>query len=109
MVRNFERKTDRSKWSESDKKNALEHVRTKKLSIRKAANQFNIPKITLERHLNSKVKQPGKAKLGSFVPTLDEHFEAKLVKHAQDLEKMLFGLNSDTLRSLAFDLAVAII
>ena len=107
MVRAYKRKTNRSEWSENDIKKAIECVRDEKMSIRKAAIQYNVPKSTLERHLNMKVKHPGKPKLGFFSPVFDKTYENQLVKHALDMQKMLFGLTTDTMRSLAFDFAKA--
>ena len=83
MVRNYERKSERSKWSEADLDQAIKDVKEKKHSLRKAAIVYNIPKSTLERHVNSKVSQLGKAKLGHFVPALDSSFENELLEHAK--------------------------
>ena len=107
MVRNYERKSERSKWSEADLDQAIKDVKEKKHSLRKAAIVYNIPKSTLERHVNSKVSQPGKAKLGHFVPALDSSFENELLEHAKKMQYMFFGLTTDSLRELAFQLAEA--
>ena len=107
MVRNYERKSERSKWSEADLDQAIKDVKEKKHSLRKAAIVYNIPKSTLERHVNSKVSQPGKAKLGHFVHALDSSFENELLKHAKKMQCMFFGLTTDSLRELAFQFAEA--
>ena len=107
MVRNYERKSERSKWSEADLDQAIKDVKEKKHSLRKAAIVYNIPKSTLERHVNSKVRQPGKAKLGHFVPALDSSFENELLEHVKKMQCMFFGLTTDSLRELAFQLAEA--
>ena len=107
MVRSYERKSERSKWSEADLDQAIKDVKEKKHSLRKAAIVYNIPKSTLERHVNSKVSQPGKAKLGHFVPALDSSFENELLEHAKKMQCMFFGLTTDSLRELAFQLAEA--
>ena len=109
MVRNYERKSERSKWSEADRDQAIKDVKEKKHSLRKAAIVYNIPKSTVERHVISKVSQPGKAKLGHFVPALDSSFENELLEHAKKMQctGMFFGLTADSLRELAFQLAEA--
>ena len=107
MVRNYERKSERLKWSEADLDQAIKDVKEKKHSLRKAAIVYNIPKSTLERHVNSKVSQPGKAKLGHFVPALDSSFENELLEHAKKMQCMFFGLTTHSLRELAFQLAEA--
>ena len=106
MVRNYERKSERSKWSEPDLDQAIKDVKEKKHSL-KAAIVYNIPKSILERHVNSKVSQPGKAKLGHFVPALDSSFKNKLLEHVKKMQCMFFGLTTDSLRELAFQLAEA--
>ena len=107
MVRNYERKSERSKWSEADLDQAIKDVKEKKHSLRKAAIVYNIPKSTLERHVNTKVSQSGKAKLGHFVPALDSSFENELLEHAKKMQCMFFGLTTDSLRELVFQLAEA--
>lgn len=48
------KKYTRFKYTEKDLANALESVRSKKLSLNKAALQYNIPKSTLSNKLNGK-------------------------------------------------------
>ena len=107
MVRNYERKSERSKWSEADLDQAIKDVKEKKHSLRKAAIVCNISKSTLERHVNSKVSQPRKAKPDQFVPAPDSSFENELLEHAKKMQCMFFGLTTDSLRELAFQLAEA--
>ena len=48
MVRNYKRKTNRQSWEESDMKNALEEVISRRMGYQRAANVFNVPQSTLE-------------------------------------------------------------
>ena len=107
MVRNYERKSERSKWPEADLDQAIKDVKEKKHFLRKAAIVYNIPKSILERHVNSEVSQPRKAKLGHFVPALDSSFENELLEHAKKMQCMFFELTTDSLRELAFQIAEA--
>ena len=66
MVQNYFRKTERSKWLESNLNKAMEEIKKKNLSIRKAAAFYNVPKSTLERHVNEKVNNPETTSLGNF-------------------------------------------
>ena len=107
MVRNYVRKTERSKWLESNLNKAMKEVKKKNLSIRKAAAFYNVPKSTLERHVNAKVNNPGTTSLGNFKPALSPSLENQLVEHAKKLQDMFFGLTPESLRVLAFDIAKA--
>ena len=59
MVRNYVRKTERSKWLESNLNKPMEEVKKKNLSIVKAGAFYNVPKSTLDEHVNAKVSNPG--------------------------------------------------
>ena len=107
MVQNYVRETERSKWLESNLNKAMEEVKKKILSIRKAAAFYNVPKSTLERHVNAKVNNPGTTSLENFKPALSPSLENQLVEHAKKLQNMFFGFTSDSLRELAFDIAKA--
>ena len=47
------------------------------------------------------------AKLGHFVHALDSSFENELLEHVEKMQCMFFGLTTDSLRELAFQLAEA--
>ena len=53
------KKTEASKqgkWSADDMLRAISAIKTRKMSIRKAAKSHNVPKSTLERRINGKVQ-----------------------------------------------------
>lgn len=53
MVRNYERTTDRGKWSEDNLRKAMDEVKNKGMSVLAASKQFNVPRKTLERRLKT--------------------------------------------------------
>ena len=85
----------------------MKEVEKKNLSIRKAAAFYNVPKSTLERHMNAKVNNPETTSLGNFKPALNLSLENQLVEHAKKLQDMFFGLTPKSLCVLAFDIAKA--
>ncbi|XP_076803114.1 uncharacterized protein LOC143447068 [Clavelina lepadiformis] len=107
MVRNYVRKTQRGKWSEENMKKAIDDVKNKKLSIRQAAEQHEVPKSTLERHWKGRVVHPGKVNLGKYEQALNSDLEEELVEHVKKMQEMFFGITGETLRALAFQLANA--
>ena len=93
----YKSKKLRSNWSEDNLFQATESVRNGN-SLRKAAEQFKVPRTTLSRRLLS--PDVGKLPLGGK-PTL-YGMEADLVKHILEMEKSLFGLTARDVRKLAF-------
>ena len=85
----------------------MKKVKKKNISIRKAAAFYNVPKNTLERHINAKVNNPGTTSLGNVKPALSLSLENQLVEHAKKLQDMFFGLTPELLLVLAFDIAKA--
>lgn len=51
MVRNYVRKTERQTWSTESMNNAISVVLKKEMGFKKAAQQFAVPKTTLERYV----------------------------------------------------------
>lgn len=50
MVYRYKRKTTRAEWSEDTMEEALKKIKSDKLPIRRAADEFNIPYATLRKH-----------------------------------------------------------
>ena len=105
MARNYVRKTERLKWLESNLNKVMEEVKKKNLSIRKAFAFYNVPKSTLERHVNAKVNNPGTTSLGNFKPAFSPSLGNQLVEHAKKLQDMFFGLSLESLREHALTIA----
>ncbi|XP_072395261.1 uncharacterized protein [Diabrotica undecimpunctata] len=86
---------------------ALESVRDGTHGFLSAGKTFNVPKSTLERRFkdtNQVAKETAK-KLGSRKLTFPVELEQKLVEYAKNMEMMLYGLTTRSIRSLAFQLA----
>jgi hypothetical protein len=86
---------------------AISKVLTKELSIREAADQYNVPKSTLARRAGNKNKIAvgSKKHFGRFVTDLTPEFEQELKCHILDMESRFFGLTCQEVRKLAFQLA----
>ena len=83
----------------------MEEVKNKNLSIRKAAAFYNVTS-TLKRHVTTKVNyNPETTGLGNFKPAISSSLEYQLVKYAKKLQNIFFGLTSESLHELAFDIA----
>src|SRR6218665_3513712 len=105
----YKRKTDRQSWSEINMKHAIEALRNKKMGLKKACKEFNVPRTTLQRRYKSTVESTAAAakKLGSRRNVFDMEMENELVQHVKDMENMLFGFTPKRLQKLAYELAKA--
>ena len=73
------------------------------MSKRKAESIYGIPRKTLTRHLEGRVKKPGS--LGRFDNVFGKEAEQVLVDHALKLQQMFFGLSTKEFRKLAYEFA----
>jgi len=105
MVRTYCRKTERGCYRSQSLSAALEAVKSG-TSLKAAARSFGIPPKTLRRHRDMKVATPGKSKLGSKSTVFTPEYEALLVEHIKQMEKVFFGLTTIDICRLAFELAV---
>ncbi|KAJ4436447.1 hypothetical protein ANN_19080 [Periplaneta americana] len=90
---------------------AVENVLTGQISIRKAAEIYNIPKSRLIDRVSAVKK--GKEitftpPLGRFKPTFNAEFEGVLFNHVKDLSDGLLPLTRKEFLNLAFQLAEAL-
>lgn len=101
MVRVYKRKTNRgegSSWSKDDLRNAMDDVRSGRLTQKQAAETYSIPKSTLQLKLNGwrgravteTVSGGGGRKLALPIAT-----EKRLVKYLNVLNKWGFGLSKN--------------
>ena len=72
MVRNYVRSTNRHAWSPDDFARAIDDIRQNKTSLRTAAQQFNVPYITIRRQMLATVS-PGS--MGRFKAVFDPKFD----------------------------------
>ena len=63
MVLRYKRKTDRANWSEDQMKLAILAVEKKEMSLRQAANSYNVPKDSLNRRVKGKLKSLSEEKV----------------------------------------------
>ena len=104
MVRNYRRKTTRGAYGTDVLQQALDEIRNG-MSVKKASIVYKIPRPTLRRHRDNRVKCPGEVNLGAFQPVLCMQFEQELVSQIQIMEKALYGLTTNDIRRLAYELA----
>lgn len=107
--RNYKRKTDRGKWSVQDMLEAIQKVRNNELSVRQAAEQYNVPKSTLQRRVKNrnKIVTENEKYLGRFRKVFSDEQENEIVEYIFEMEKRFFGITYKELRHLAFDFAHA--
>lgn len=93
-------------WSKEDLEKALIAYEKKEMSLNKIAKTYSIPKPTILRHAMKKNKIAIDAEIQKGRPAVFEHdIENKLTQHILDLEKYMFGLTINNIRSLAFQIA----
>lgn len=103
----YKRKTDRQSWSDDAMARALDELRTGRCGFLKAAKRYGVPKSTLERRFKNKNKDAtGNSKLlGSRKLTFPFELEQQLVDYIKNMEEMMYGLTTKSVRSLAYQLA----
>lgn len=86
---------------------AVKDVASGRLSCKRAALEYNVPRSTLQRKLEEyKSKQHlSPTKLGSFRPIFSAAQEEELASYIKDMEGRLFGLSPKEVRQLAYQLA----
>ncbi|CAM1311604.1 Uncharacterised protein r2_g2208 [Pycnogonum litorale] len=106
MVRNYIRKTDRQSWTEESMRNALKAVENEATTLGQAAIVYGIPKSTLWRGFKCKNRTANGTikKLGGFVPVLPDALEKDIVNYVLHMETCMFGLTTNSIRSLAYQL-----
>lgn len=110
MVRNYIRKTTRGNWDESQMKSAIEAVRKKELSIRKAAVVFSVPKDALHRRIKGKLTsisedQLHKKFLSPSRNVLSEKQEKDLADYIKQMDSSFYGLSINEIRRVVFEFA----
>ena len=107
MVRNYIRKSNRAVWSATQMLSAMNAVKSKEMSLRKAVKEYGVPFKTLRRRCQGKLKllAPEHAavnKLGSKRTILSEEQEAELEKCIINMENSFYGLTIDDVRRLTY-------
>ena len=104
MVRTYKRKTSRGIYGEEALQNALRALESGS-SLKCASTSCGIPRRTLRRHGDSKVREAGKSLLGRHTPVFSSEIEKEFVMHIQKMERALFGLTTNDVRHLANEFA----
>ncbi|XP_057312355.1 uncharacterized protein LOC130653871 [Hydractinia symbiolongicarpus] len=107
-MRNYVRKTNRGNWNEDQMKTAIECVKRKEMSIRKAASSFNVPLESLRRCCNGQLKQLSgenmhKKQLGPIRTVLTEEQETDLESYILALDNSFYGLSINELRRVIYE------
>ena len=95
-MRNYTRKTNRAYRNEADMRQAVETVKSKTATIRKAAIEFHIRFETLRRRC--KIDRPAqhpdlcKKKLGRFSLVLSADQDNELVQYIHQMKNSCYGL-----------------
>lgn len=110
MLRNYVRKTERQTWSTESMVKAISVVQkdVKEMDFKKAAQQFAVPKTTLERYVKKKKENPDfviDKTSGKYKCVFNKQQELELADYLKSMEKILFGLTMIDFRKLAFQLA----
>lgn len=108
MAGGYSRKTNRQEWSEENMKKAIDMVSNRECGYLKAAKLCNVPKSTLERRVKgkNKISKDSLKGLGSRLVTFNPTQETELVRFITNMETMMFGLTTDSVRRLAYQFAV---
>ena len=99
---------NRGKWDKRKMEEAIKSVVEQKLSIRQAAERYDVPKSSIHDRL--KVLKSGREvtyypKLGRFEVTFSEDVSKQLYEHIKQLDDRLMPLTRKEFLKLAFDLA----
>lgn len=101
MVSNYKRKTSRGEWSIAALEEAKAAVK-RGTSLRTAARQYGVPYPTLYRHMK---KTTSNKYLGRYRPVFTNEQEALLAEHLLKMDRIFFGLTTESLQKLAYDFA----
>lgn len=105
----FKGKTsERGKWDENKMKEAVKCVMEGKLSVRQAADRYDVSRSSLHdrlKALKSGTEIAFQLKLDRFESTSSENLSLKLYEHVKELDNRLMPLTRNEFLKLAFDLA----
>lgn len=103
--------SSRKNWCKGDMEVAVRSVLEKKMGLKKAVKQFNVPRSTLQRMVrkcqnnNVDPSEAVKSKLGRS-SVLGEKIEAELVEYILKMEGVYYGLTNRDLCKMAYALVV---
>ncbi|KAJ8874622.1 hypothetical protein PR048_025488 [Dryococelus australis] len=101
-------KSPRKQWESASMLKAVEAVRNKEMGFLKASKTFCVPRSTLENHVNHKTIQDAEVLCSTMLDrkcVLPDELESKLAEYCMVMEKRFYGLRTNDIRRLAFQLA----
>lgn len=104
----MEEKKKKGSWEPQSLQTAIDKVMSKKLSVRQAAMQYNIPKSTIHdriKALNRGEEVSMKPKLGRFTSAFSAEYELVLKDHIKDLSNRCMPFMKNEFLKLAYDIA----
>ena len=110
-MRNYKRKTERGQTPKDDMKGAAEDVINGALSLRKAADAFNVNFMKLQRYVKKVKTARNEGKNESEIHVgyakarqlFSEEKEQALVDYIKHSAKIFYGLTTTDVKSLAYD------
>ena len=89
----YKRKTQQQAWDVDNMQHAIQAVRNNVMGLTRAANEFGVPRSTLQRRSRRNGDDAAAAEkvLGRFRPVFSQKMELQLVNHIKLMEGMLFG------------------
>lgn len=103
MPRNYKKKTDRGSTSDEQFIRAANLVKDNKMTIRAAAKQCGINRMTLARFITT--KKVGYESTSVAHRVFTDIQETQLAKHIKDMADCFHGMGPEKCRKLAFDFA----
>ncbi|KAJ8936524.1 hypothetical protein NQ318_022612 [Aromia moschata] len=109
MVRDYQRTIERGRWSEETmKQGKVLRVVNGRMGCKRAAEAFGVPQTTLERKvkkfkLNNGDENTGEYSFKEILGPISTE-ENELVTYIKTMESRLFGLNTNDIRQLAYQL-----
>ncbi|XP_065683261.1 uncharacterized protein LOC124813179 [Hydra vulgaris] len=108
IVRNYKRKRNCGNWDENNMKLA---VKNKEMTLSKTANEYSVPKDSLNRRINKSIKampdnKPHIKLLGSYRKVLSDAQEKDLAQYIIKMELVFYGLSINELQRIVYDYVV---
>lgn len=104
MPRNYKRSTNKAAWSVNELNQAIDQLKSGRMSLRQASRSYGIPKTTLQKRSKSNIiSNPNMGRKTIF--TAEQ--ENDLVDHIITLSKLFHGISVIELRRMVYEYADA--
>jgi hypothetical protein len=111
MVRNYKRRSNQGKWGAENMEQAMKAVNSESMSLRKAAESFQVPKDALHRRLKMKLKPRRESEsqaepmLGRFRSVLSRPQEEELAAYILLMDQTFYGLTIKDICQIVYQFA----